>query len=319
MIGFGRFMDGRVAIEGCDVNFFPLEPEELFHRAYHSQDFDITELSLSSHILTTARGDNPYIAIPVPILRVFRHGAIYIRTDRGIERPEDLRGKMVGVPEYQMTAALWVRGLLADEYGVKAQDIRWRSGGLYEPGRAERTDIELPPDIDLRSIPSNESLSNQLASGALHAVIAPRPPHGFTPDTKKVGYLFKDVRAAEEAYYRKTGLFPIMHLIAIRRSLLDKHPWLAVSAFKAFCQSREMAREDARQVAPLHPFNLPWIIDDLRRVEAVMGTNFARYGLAENRKEIDAMLRWSVEQGLSRQPPKLEELIAPATFSLSLI
>ena len=312
-------IDGRVAIEGCDVNFFPLEPEEAFHRAYHSQDFDITELSLSSHILTTARGDAPYIAIPVPILRVFRHGAIYIRTDRGIERPEDLRGKIVGVPEYQMTAALWVRGLLADEYGVRPQDVHWRNGGLYRPGRAERTDIALPPDIELKSIPNDETLSSQLASGALDAVIAPRPPSCFTPDNKNIGRLFKDVRAAEEAYYRKTRLFPIMHLIAIRRRLLDTHPWLAVSAFKAFCQAREVAREEARQVAALHPMNLPWIAADLERVEAVLGTDFGRYGIADNRREIDAMLRWSVEQGLSRQPPKLEELIAPSTFSVSLI
>jgi 4,5-dihydroxyphthalate decarboxylase len=311
--------DGRVAVEGCDVNFFPLEPEEMFHRAYHSQDFDVTELSASSHILTTARGDAPYVALPVPILRIFRHGAIYVRTDRGIERPQDLRGKTVGLPEYQMTAALWVRGLLADEYGVQAQDIRWRNGGLYEPGRSERTEIALPREIELKPIPETATLSSELAAGALDAVISPRPPRGFGAASKTIGPLFRDVRAAEEAYYAKTGLFPIMHFIAVRRTLLEQHPWLAASLFKAFCAAREAAREELRQVAALHPMTLPWIVDDLRRVEAAMGPEFGAYGLAPNRKEIDAMLRWSVEQGLSRQAPRIEDVFAKATLELSRI
>jgi 4,5-dihydroxyphthalate decarboxylase len=312
-------IDGKVEVEGCEVNFFPLEPEEAFHRAFHSQDFDVTELSSSSHILTTARGDAPYIAVPVPILRIFRHGAVYVRADRGIERPEDLRGKTVGVPEYQMTAALWVRGFLADEYGVRAQDIRWRNGGLFEPGRMERTDIALPDDIELKPIPRHETLSGQFEAGALDALVSPRPPSGFGQGNNAIRYLFRDVRGAEEAYYKKTGLFPIMHLIAIRRSLVEKHPWLAVSVFKAFCQARDVARAELRQVAALHPMALPWIVDDLRRVSAVMGPDFGGYGLAQNRKEIDAMLRWSVEQGLSRQTPSLEDLIARSTFETSLV
>ena len=310
--------DGRVQVEGCEVNFFPLEPEEIFHRAYHSQDFDVTELSASSHILTTARGEASYIALPVPILRAFRHGAIYVRADSGIERPEDLRGRLVGVPEYQMTAALWVRGFLADEYGIKSQEIRWRNGGIHQPGRSERTDIELPVDIELLPIPRNETLWSQLEAGALDAVISPRPPHRHAGD-KAVRHLFPDVRAAEEAYYTKTGLFPIMHFIAIRRTLVEQHSWLAVSVFKAFCNAREAARKELGEVAALHPMNLPWLPDDLRRVEQVMGSDFGAYGLEQNRKEIETMLRWSVEQGLSRQAPCLEDLIAPATFKISLI
>ena len=134
-------ISGRVPIEGCDVNFFPLRPEELFPRVYQTQDFDVTELSASSHILTSLRGDADYVGIPAFVSRVFRHGDIYIRTDRGIRSPEDLRGKVVGVPEYQMTAALWIRGILSDEYGVKTSEIRWRNGGLQKPGR-ERADAD---------------------------------------------------------------------------------------------------------------------------------------------------------------------------------
>ena len=310
-------MDGRVEIEGCDPSFFPMEPEELFHRAYTTQDFDVTEISSSSHILTTARGEAPYIAIPVPLVRIFRHGSIYIRTDRGIERPEDLRGKTVGVPEYQMTNALWVRGLLADEYGVKAEDIRWRNGGLLEPGRTERTPITLPDAIELKPVPQGTTLSSELERGGLDALIAPRPPLGF-PQSKKIGYLFRDIRAAEEAYYKKTRLFPIMHLVGIRRTLAEKHPWLPVSVFKAFSAAREAARVELQQVAALHPMNLPWIVEDLARVEAAMGPDFGRYGLADIRKELDAMLRWSIEQGLSRRAPRLDELFAPSTLDIAV-
>ena len=148
-------ISGRVPVEGCDVNFFPLRPEELFPRVYQTQDFDVTELSASSHILTSLRGDADYLGIPAFVSRVFRHGDIYIRTDRGIGSPQDLRGKVVGVPEYQMTAALWIRGILSDEYGVKTSEICWRNGGLQNPGREERTPISLPPIIQLQPIPSH--------------------------------------------------------------------------------------------------------------------------------------------------------------------
>src|SRR5262245_2357719 len=151
-------MTGRVPIEGCEVNFFPLRPEELFPRVYQTQDFDVTELSASSHILTSLRGDASYLGIPAFVSRVFRHGDIYIRTDRGIRTPQDLRGRIVGVPEYQMTAALWIRGMLADEYGVKPADIRWRSGGLRMAGRREMLKLDLPKEIELKQIPADRTL-----------------------------------------------------------------------------------------------------------------------------------------------------------------
>ena len=212
-------MSGRVPIEGCDVNFFPLRPEELFPRVYHTQDFDVTELSASSHILTSLRGDADYLGIPAFVSRVFRHGDIYIRTDRGIRTPEDLRGRIVGVPEYQMTAALWIRGILSDEYGVKTSDIRWRNGGLQRPGRGERTPISLPPSIELQTIAADKTLSGMLADGEIDALITAVRPLCFTEKAPNVGRLFPDFRAAEEAYYRKTGMFPIMHMMGVRRSL----------------------------------------------------------------------------------------------------
>src|SRR5919205_326530 len=151
--------DGRVTIDGCDVVPTPLEPEEAFHRAFKYGEFDISELSLSSYTLQVSRGENSYVAIPAFVSRLFRHSGIYVRTDRGIRRPEDLKGKTIGLPEYQITANVWIRGILKDEYGVKPSDIKWRRGGIEEPGRDERAKIKLPDDIDLKPIPEHRTLS----------------------------------------------------------------------------------------------------------------------------------------------------------------
>ena len=303
-------ISGRVPIEGCDVNFFPLRPEELFPRVYHTQDFDVTELSASSHILTSFRGDANYLGIPAFVSRVFRHGDIYIRTDRGIGAPADLRGKIVGVPEYQMTAALWIRGILSDEYGVKTSDIRWRNGGLQRPGRGERTPISLPASIELKTIPADKTLSGMLADGEIDALITAVRPLCFTENAPNVGRLFPDFRPVEEAYYRKTGMFPIMHMMGVRRSLAAAHPWLPGSILKACLQARNIAREEMKSTGMFYAM-LPWLSDDLSRAEAVMGPNMWPYGVTSNRKELEAMLRWSFEQGLAPRQGSVEELFAP--------
>lgn len=303
-------ISGRVPIEGCDVNFFPLRPEELFPRVYATQDFDVTELSASSHILTSLRGDAVYVGIPAFVSRVFRHGDIYIRTDRGIRSPQDLRGRIVGVPEYQMTAALWIRGILSDEYGVKTSEICWRNGGLQKPGRTERTPITLPPHIELKSIPADKSLSGMLADGEIDALITAVRPNCFTQNAPHVGRLFPDHRAVEEAYYRKTGLFPIMHMMGVRRSLAEQHPWLAGNILKACLQARNIALEEIKLTAMFFSM-LPWLPDDVARAEAVMGPNMWPYGASANRKELEAMLRWSFEQGLAPRVGTIEELFAP--------
>ena len=305
--------DGRVRIEGCELSCFPIGPEEAFHRAFAGQDFDITELSASSLILTTARGEAKYVALPIFLSRLFRHSAFYIRTDRGIRSPEDLRGKLVGVPEYQMTAALWARGILSDEHGVKSQDIRWRNGGLNNPGRGERTPISLPPEFELASIPSNATLSDMLAAGEIDGVITARAPACYTARAPNVDRLFPDFRSAEEAYYRKTRMFPIMHLLAIRRSLVEAHPWLAASVVKAFYQAKQLAMAEMHEIGVLSTM-LPWLQDDLERVQDVMGPDVWPYGVPDSRKEIEAMLRYSVEQGLSRRQVTVEELFAPGTL-----
>jgi 4,5-dihydroxyphthalate decarboxylase len=306
-------ISGRVAIEGCDANVVVLDPSEAFVRAYRSQDFDITELSASSHILTTARGDAPYIAVPAFVSRLFRHSSFYIRTDRGIKSAKDLRGRTVGVTEYQMTAGLWARGLLSDDFGVRSQEIHWRRGGMDHPGLAERTPIKLPDDIDLKPIPEDKTLSGMLEAGEIDAMIAARAPGPFLRGAPNIGRLWPDFRAAEEDYFKRTGLFPIMHLIGIRRSLVEKHPWLGPSVLKAFTRAKTIALAEMEDVG-ISRASLPWLPSDVAHSKAIMGPDIWPYGYPANQKAVDCMLRWSLEQGLSHRQVTAEELFAPGTM-----
>lgn len=310
--------DGRVTIEGCDVYLAALEPEECFHRAFKHQEFDITELSMSSHTLTTGRGTNEYIGVPAFVSRLFRHSGIYIRTDRGIERPEDLAGKTIGVPEYQISANVWIRGLLSDEYGVKVTDVHWRSGGIEQPGRSERAPLELPPEIDLQPIPAGKTLSGMLEAGELDGMIGARPPSCFLRGAPGIARLFSDVRAAEESYYERTRIFPIMHLIGIRKSIAEQHPWLAVSVLKAFLEAKRLAMEDLAQIGHLY-VSLPWAVAERNRVMSLMGDDYWSYGVDANRHVLEVFLRYHHEQGLSKQLLEPEDLFAPSTLDLAKI
>jgi 4,5-dihydroxyphthalate decarboxylase len=309
---------GRVQIEGCELMPFAVNAEEAFHRAFKYQEFDITELSLSSHTLTTARGDNEYIGIPAFVSRVFRHSGIYIRTDRGIKRPEDLKGKRVGVPEYQITANVWMRGMLADDYGVKPEHIHWRRGGIEEPGRGERTPIQLPDNVDLQQVPDDKTLSTMLATGEIDAMLSARSPSCFDRGTPNIARLFPDFRAAEQDYFRRTGLFPIMHLIGIRKALVEKHPWLPVNVYKAFLAAKKIAAQELGEIGALL-VQLPWVVEHYNETRRLMGDDYWPYGLHENRKTLETFTRYSYEQGLSRRKVAPEELFARSTFELSKV
>ena len=310
--------DGRAAVEGCDITAVPLEPEEAFHRAFKFSEFDISEISMSSYIMTTARGDAHYVAIPAFVSRLFRHSGIYIRTDRGIARPQDLKGKTVGVPEYQITAYVWIRGILKDEYGVVPSDIKWRRGGLEDPGRDERATIALPPDIDLKAIPAHRTLSDMLAAGELDALISARAPSCFLRGAPHVDRLFADYPATEEAYFRKTGIFPIMHAIGIRRSLVERHPWLAVSVYKAFLKAKQLCMHELAQIGHLAT-SLPWSVAEYDRLRRVMGEDFWSYGVESNAHVLETLAHFSHDQHLSVRQLPLAEMFAPSTYELSKI
>ena len=300
--------DGRVAIEGCDVTTVALEPEESFIRA-REQEFDITEQSFSTHAMLTAKGENPYVGVPVFVSRVFRHSGIYIRTDRGINGPPDLRGKTIGLPEYAMTANVWIRGMLQDDYGVKPADVRWRQGA---------TDHPLPPlpgQIELQHIPHGNNLSDMLAAGEIDAIIGARQPACFTQRHEKVARLFPNYREAERDYYRRTRIFPTMHVIAVRRSLAEAHPWLAASVFKAFAEAKRRCMTELAQIGFLYT-TLPWSVAELEDTVALMGEDYWPYGVRPNLQTIETFVRYHHVQGLSQEPLSPKNLFALETLEL---
>lgn len=309
--------DGRVRVEGCDLVAVPMSPEEAFHRAFRHQEFDISELSMSSTMVQIAEGRCAYVPIPVFPSRLFRHSALYIRADRGIARPEDLRGRLVGVPEYQMTAALWVRGILQDEYGVRPADLRWRCGGLEEAGRGQVVALDLPAEVELQAIGAEETLSALLDEGRIDALITARAPSCFGRNPQVVR-LFPDYRAAEEAYFRRTGIFPIMHLVGIRRSLVEQHPWLPVNVFMAFEQAKQLCYVDLAKIGHLFT-TLPWAVEELARTRALMGEDFWAYGVRKNAPVIQAMTRYAAEQGLTRRQLSAEDLFPASVIDLAKV
>ena len=308
--------DGRVAIEGCALVPLALHPEEIFHRAFNGQEFDISELSLSSHTVMTARGQTDYVAIPAFVSRVFRHSGIYIRTDRGIDSPAALKGRKIGVPEYQITANVWIRGMLQDEFGLHPRDVHWRRGGVEQPGREERAPIDLPPDIDVRQIGNDETLSGLLESGELDAVFSAKAPSCFQRGVPGVGLMFPDFRSVERDYFSRTRLFPIMHVVGIRRALVDKHPWLPVSVYKAFVQAKRLAMEELAQIGHLYA-SLPWGVAEYHASRELMGDDFWSYGLEPNRHVLETFTRYHHEQGLSPRRVAPEELFHPGVQNLS--
>ncbi len=309
---------GRTPIEGVDLVPLAVGAEECFHRAFKFREFDICELSLSSHSATTSRGENHYIGIPAFVSRVFRHSGIYVRTDRGIKTPQDLRGKIVGLPEYQITANVWIRGTLKDDYGVTPEEIRWRRGGIEEPGRGERSPIQLPPGVELLQVPDHKTLSGMLETGEIDAMITARAPSCFDRKVPNVDRLFPNFKAVEQAYFQRTGLFPIMHLIGIRKSLVDQYPWLAVNIYNAFLAAKKVAIKELYELTQLM-INLPWAVDHYQETVRVMGEDFWPYGFNANRKNLDTFLGYHQDQGLSKRRVAADELFAPSTFDLAKI
>jgi 4,5-dihydroxyphthalate decarboxylase len=313
-----RGANGTVRIEGCAVTYLPLYPEEIFHRVFKFQEFDISELSFSSYIRTVAAGTAAYIGIPAFVSRIFRHSGIYVRKGAGIQKPEDLRGKRVGVPEYQIAAVVWMRGMIAHEYGVLPSEIHWRSGGQEQPGRHERTPLKPIAGLDLQPIGERQTLVDMLRDGELDALFTARAPSSFIKGESHIARLFADTRAAERAYYQKTGLFPIMHLIGIRKTLAEKYPWLATSVYKAFCEAKALAMIDLRDVNAL-AVTLPWLEAEANETSAIMGDDFWKYGASENRREIEALTQYLHEQGLVERKVEIEELFHASTVDTAKI
>lgn len=304
--------DGRVQIDGVDPIYMLQSPEEMFFRAMRSQDHDVTELSFSSYLVKHARGECPYIAIPVFLSRAFRHTSLYARKDR-IARPEDLKGKRIGLPEYQLTANVWARALLADDHGVHPRDVTWVRGGIDTPGRPEKVKLQLPPDVRIEDAPEGSTITELLDSGGIDAFMAPRAPGPRALANPNVGWLFDDPTAAATDYYRRTGIFPIMHVVGVRTALAERHPWLPGALFKAFSQSKAAALEALSDTSATK-VTLPFVEEQLARARALLGPDFWSYGVAPARRTLEAFVRHHHLQGLSPRQVPVDELFHPATY-----
>jgi 4,5-dihydroxyphthalate decarboxylase len=304
-------MDGSVAPDGIELVYLNQPVEETFFRMMRHREFDCSEMSLSSYAASLQAERPPFIAIPVFPSRFFRHSCIFVSAKSSIREPAALKGKRIGVPEYQMTAPVWIRGILSDDYGVKVTDVEHFSGGEEEPGRDEKLKLNLPSSIRVTAIPAEKTLSRMLADGELDALVTARAPSTF-PD--KARRLFPNYVEVEKEYYRRTKLFPIMHTVVIRRDVYEKTPWIAQSLYKAFTEAKARAYAHYNQTAAL-PAMVPWLIAELEEARREMGEDWWPYGLAPNHKVLETFLRYHHEQGLSKRRFTPEELFARETLT----
>ena len=305
--------EGSVRPDGIDLNYLSLPVEETFFRMLRSREFDCAEMSLSSYAVSLSRNPQRFIAIPIFPSRFFRHSCIFVSAAANIREPRDLAGKRVGCPEYQMTAPVWIRGMLQDEYGVEPASCRYVTGGEESPGRDEKLKLDLPAKFDVQRIGPKQTLAQMLAAGEIDALYTARAPSTFRSRPDKVRRLFENCFEVERAYYKKTGIFPIMHTVVIRREIYEKNRWVAQSLCKAFAQSQKMTYADMQETAALKTM-LPWLPAHVEELQRDFGADWWPYGFAPNRHVLETFLRYHYEQGLSPRLLGAKDLFAPETL-----
>lgn len=306
---------GEVRPEGIALNYIPVVPPEAFWRQLRHAEFDVSELSCANYFTMLSRGDTRFVAIPVYPSRTFRHSAVYVHTGKGIKRPEDLRGKRVGCAEYYMTMAIWQRAFLQHDYGVMPGDMQWVLGGVEQPGRKERIPVAPPPGIHVEKAPPDRSLSDLLLAGEIDALLSAHMPHVFRRRDPRVARLFPDFWNVEREYYEKHRVFPIMHVVALKREVHERHPWAAVSLYKAFCQAKDLAIERMYDSDAL-TVSLAWVVGYWEQERALRGDDLWSYGFPNNRHDLETLKRHLGEQNLLERDFALEEAFAPSTLEM---
>src|SRR5919109_4461935 len=299
--------DGTIAPDGIELNYIALQPAEIFWRMLQYQEFDVAEMSLSNYTSLVSQGDAPLLAIPVFPSRVFRHGYFFINTERGIEHPRHLAGKRGGVPEYSMTAAVYMRGLLQHEYGVQPKDLSWVQG------RADRLGRKLPPEIRLTQAPAGAELGDLLERREVDFLMTANNPLAFRRGSPKVRRLFPNYAELEKDYYRRTKIYPIMHTVVIRNDVYKRDPWVALSMYKALCRAKDSAYHLLADMGS-PKVSSAWLQPLIEEEKAIFGPDWYAYGIEPNRPSIEALLQYTHEHGLTDRRVKLEELFAPSTL-----
>jgi len=312
-------LDGSIKPDGIDLTCTTAHPSEIFWRQLHFQEFDVSEMSLSSLLMAMAHGNRDWIALPIFTSRRFFHTGTWVRTDSGIDKPQDLKGKRVGVPEYQQTAALWSRGVLKHEFGVEAEDLDWWMERTEERSHGGATGFQPPAGIRFNRIPGDQSIGSLLAEGKLDATLLYLTDNNLVdrsrirlegnPDYR---LLFPNPAAEGQRYFKKTGIYPINHGMVIRRSIHEQHPWVALNLFNAFRQARDRAATRMRELVSTH-LELGLLGPDARKALAI---DPYPYGVKSNQKVLETVAEYSHEQGLTPRVMKMEEIFAPSTLDL---
>jgi 4,5-dihydroxyphthalate decarboxylase len=310
--------EGTIRPDGIDLTYLRLPVEETFFRMMRHQEFEVAEMSLSSYVVSLRADPSPFVALPVYTSRMFRHSSLYCHADAGISSPEDLRGKLIGTPEYQLTACVWMRGVLSDRHGVPFDSVRYVTGGQETAGRIEKAAVKLSDSVRISPIPQDATLSAMLAAGEIDALCTPRVPSPFAAGDPRVRRVFPDVVAAEKEYYGDTGIFPIMHVVVIRRDVYERHPWVAQSLYKALLAAKNEAYDRLYDTSALR-LMLPWLTPQLEEARALLGPDYWSYGIEGNRKTLETFLRYHHEQGLSERQFAPEELFAPESLEAAVI
>jgi ABC-type nitrate/sulfonate/bicarbonate transport system substrate-binding protein len=309
-------LEGEVRPDGIDLTYLRLPVEETFFRMLRHREFDVAEMSLSTYAASLDHADRPFVALPVFTSRMFRHGGIFVNDSSGIQKPSDLRGKRVGNAEFQLTANVWIRGILADEYDVPLDSVTYLTGGQETPGRIEKGTINTA--FDITAIPPDRTLTDMLHTGEIDAFYGPRIPTSFYRGDGRVRRLFTDPMAAEKEYFARTRIFPIMHVVALRRDVYEADRWIAQSLYKAFTRAKNMANGAFLDASALR-FMSPWLIQHAEADRALLGDDFWSYGLDANRRVLDTFLGYHHAQGLSPRRLSPEELFAPETLESFVI
>jgi 4,5-dihydroxyphthalate decarboxylase len=299
---------GRIPIEGIDLTCLSMQVEEIFFRTFTYRDFDVSEVSFAKYASLVSQGDSPLVAIPVFPSRVPRHSSIYVRRDGPVRAPADLAGKRVGLPEWAQTASVYSRGLLMHHYGIDLASIHWIQAGVDQPGRNEKVKLNLPKGVTVTPAP-DKSLSGMLVSGEIDAALTAHPPACFEARHPNIKRLFEDYLDVEMQYVRETGIFPIMHTVAIRKELLDRHPWIAMNLFKAFDEAKRRSVERMLFIG-IAAVPIPWCYAHAERAQELFGDDIWPYGIEPNRKTLDAFLQYAFEQGVCHRRLAPEDLFA---------
>ena len=304
---------GRVQPEGIELTCLTLPVEEIFYRFIVYKEWEVSEISLAKYVSLTAAGDQSFWALPVFPSRVFRHSSLYVRKDGPIKKIKDLAGRRVGIPEWAQTAAVYSRGALQHQYGIDLASIHWVQAGVNQPGRIEKVELKLPKGVKLTRKPE-KSLNEMLLSGEIDAALAARSPDSFIQGHPNIRRFFENYQEVEADYYKQTGIFPIMHAVAVRRDVLDKNPWVARNLLAAFEEARRRGIARALDgTASLFP--IPWANDHAKRGMDLLGADYFPYGIEQNRKVLEAFLQYAHEQGVCKRWLKVEELFPPQLYS----